>query len=218
MYQNRMVFGVAALTAALASYSASGAVLFQDSFEAETLSTAPSQWTSSTNVYVVNSKASDGSKSLFMRDGSRSTTMATAASLGGAESIKLSFDVAQGSNAIESPEGISVAIKFDTDSGYTTFLKDEGIVDGFTGTYSGTTIELAQANGNSGAFVSYAVTIAPAAVPSLASSFQLRFSFSTGSTNEDYFLDNIVVSTVPEPSSLLLVLSGAVLAFGRRRS
>lgn len=200
----------------LMSQAATAAILFEDSFESppETVGSAPTLWSTTTNVSVNSSKASDGSNSLFLRDGNRSATMSTAAPLAGSDSIVVSFDLAQGTNAIESNESIVVSIDFG--SGFSTLLTDAGRVDGYTGTYSGSPISLATTAGNATSFVSYSITVAPAAIPLAATEASLRFSTSTGSNNEDYYIDNVVIAPVPEPATLLTSCIGLVCVVGRR--
>ena len=98
-------------------------------------------------------------------------------------------------------------------------------VDGYTSAdtaYTGTQITLANGSGTSLDFVSYSV-IVPSSYYSdtlSATEFKLKFVFNGSNDDEDAYIDNINVATVPEPSQFAAVLglTGLLLTLRRRRS
>ncbi|MDQ8206365.1 hypothetical protein QEH52_02515 [Coraliomargarita sp. SDUM461003] len=140
------------------------------------------------------------------------------------QDLEFSFDFFAGVASVEAADSLVFSIDFG--SGFEPILKDAGIADGFaqTSEYTGTQITLASAGGTAtpGDFQSYSV-IVPSAYYSdtlSASSFKLRFVWSGSTNDEDAYLDNISVATVPEPSqfAILLGLSTLLVACKRRHA
>ncbi len=204
---------VAAAMVAAATAPA-GAALFADSFEppAETAGNNPTLWDVSNGAITVSSAAaSDGSNSLFVRDGpNRAVTLKSAVDLAGAPGLEISFDFAQLSST-ETGEGL-IGFDIDFGGGFETVLVDQGGADGGGGTYTGAALTLSDANGAGAVgFTSYSITI-PQSYYGDASTFRLRFRTNSSAGSEDFQLDNIVVTAVPEPAAGLLVgLGGACL-------
>ena len=205
-------------TIALANDAHGSTILFSDDFETppNTVGSAPVNWNVSNNVRVEDDKAAGGVNSMFFRDGTRNATMNTAASLGAHPSIVISFDVSQNATTYEPADFFSVSIDFGF--GFNTLLTDAGQLDGFTGEYNGSTIVLDSTTGGNAAFVSYEVTIPESQISPIATEFTLRFNSQTSTTGENYYFDQVVVTGIPEPASVLLLAAGGALMLSRRRS
>ncbi|WOO39502.1 hypothetical protein [Rubellicoccus peritrichatus] len=192
-----------------------GTILFSDSFEnpPDVAGANPVNWTvSNSQIVVTDSRASAGSQSLFIRNGpNRLVTQSTAISIpdGGAD-LQFSFDFALASTT-ETGEGL-IGFNLDFGSGFTTILNDEGQTNGYANVspYSGSTIILPNDAGGDINFFNYTITI-PATQYGAASTFAMQFNTNSSAGAENFYLDNIVVSTVPEPSIYTLLLSTFVL-------
>ena len=53
--------------------------------------------------------------------------------------------------------------------------------------------------------------------PAAATDFRLQVVSTSGSNSEDFFFDNVAVSAVPEPASLVLLVLGVLAAMWRWR-
>ncbi len=206
-------------------------ILFVDSFEtpvttatthSETGGT-PANWnrSSSTLVEILSDTASDGNQSLFLRDDPRWANQKTAVTITGGGDLLFTFDWKVDSS-VEINDKFTFKVDFGQGDGYQTVLTDAGVPDGTISTYSGTTIAIgAPATGSysNPNWMSYAITVPESyyAGTLSATTFQMRFETATGSPGEYSHLDNITVSTIPEPSSVILVLSGMAALFGVRR-
>ncbi|MDF3129981.1 PEP-CTERM sorting domain-containing protein [Kiritimatiellaeota bacterium B1221] len=202
-------------------------LLFEDSFEtpvtaatthSETGGT-PVNWnrSSSTLVEILSDTASDGNQSLFFRDDPRWANQKTAVAITGGGDLLFTFDM-KADNTLESADKFT--FKVDFGGGYQTVLTDAGAPDGTISTYSGTTIAIgAPATGSNANWMSYAITVPETYYSNTlsATTFQMRFETATGSPGEYFHLDNITVSTIPEPSSVFLVISGMTALLGARR-
>jgi fibronectin type 3 domain-containing protein len=175
-------------------------LLFFDSFEnpPETVGSVPTQWTVSNTAIVVNSAAaSEGTNSLFVREGAnRTVTLTTPIDLTGVSGIEISFDFAQ-LNSIETGEGLTT-FAVDFGSGFETVITDEGAANGLVdGTYSGTTITLPNANGTGAmGFTNYKVTIDSAHFAG-GNSVRLRFVTNSSASVESFRIDNVLVVALP---------------------
>lgn len=207
----------------LLAQSATAAIIFEDSFEnpPDVAGENPVGWNvSHTAIVVTDARASQGSQSLFIRDGGpRLVTQASPVSIpGGGQDLLIEFDFALNSST-ETGEGL-IAFDIDLGSGFETVINDEGQANGYAdvSAYSGSTITLPNAGGGNTAFFSYAVTV-PASYYGSASEISLRFTTNSSVSAENFNLDNVSISTVPEPSAyaLMLGLSTLGLLVYRRR-
>tara|TARA_R100000027_G_scaffold683_3_gene782 strand:+ start:124 stop:795 length:672 start_codon:yes stop_codon:yes gene_type:complete len=206
---------------------ASAVVLFTESFETYTPGNIPSPtWTvyNQAQTHVVTGEASEGSQSLWFNDGAAKfhylrQNNALAIPAGG--DLVISFDI-KATSASQSPDGLS-SFQIDFGSGIQTVLVDLGAFDGYDGSYSGSTITLPNTPSTSGSsFISYSITIPETYFGTSglnATEMTMRWNTVSSSGYEEFYLDNIVVSSVPEPSSAAAVLALAAtgLLFLRRR-
>lgn len=206
------------LASLILSTSTFGTVIFSDSFEnpPDVVGNAPVGWSISSpgNIRVTDERASQGTQSLFMRDGNnRRMTQLTAVNIpDGNDDLVFSFDYAI-DGTMESNDGL-VGFRLDFGSGFETVLTDMGQADGYADVspYTGTTITLPDAAGSDSAFFSYTVTV-PASYYGSAASFSMEFLATSSTSNEDFFIDNIVVTAVPEPSIYALIFGTGTLVF-----
>lgn len=211
---------------------ASGAVvLFQDSFETYTSgaafpSTPTAPWTDndptndSTRLAISSAKASDGSQSVFLRDGARSITT-TSIDVTGFTTLFLEIHVAQ--NAATSYEtGDFFRIRANVDEGgfaqllTNTARLTSGGSEGAPLVYTGSPLSIAGSEGSaSGAFSAYYLQMDVTG----ASTLRLEFSMNSGTNGETYWFDQVVVSAVPESGpAMLLALGGLAVMLRRRRA
>ena len=205
------------------------ATLFTDDFDDRATigsGTATTGWTVSDNsrVYVSSAESESGANSLFFRDGSSRraelTSFVTITDV--SQDLLFSFDYF-GAASFEASDGLLFQVDFG--SGFESVLLDQGMLDGYTSAdtaYTGTQITLANGSGTSLDFVSYSV-IVPSSYYSdtlSATEFKLKFVFNGSNDDEDAYIDNINVATVPEPSQFAAVLglTGLLLTLRRRRS
>lgn len=199
-------------------------VLFFDGFEspAETVGNFPTLWTPSpsdnTRINVSVSEAKSGSNSLFMRhSGTRSITQISAIDTTGTGGLVVSWWRHQGTNAWETD---SFTFSMDFGSGFQTVLTDEGLADGGDFTFSGISNTLPSASGLAPSFQEYTVTIDSSYYEDglNPTSVKLKFGHVTGSTNENTYLDDIMITSIPEPGAITLLLIGlAGMRIGRRK-
>ncbi|GHC11602.1 hypothetical protein [Cerasicoccus arenae] len=207
---------------------ASAAVLFTESFETYTPEGPPSPtWVVfNSETRVVTGVASEGDQSLFFRNGNPNfhyVRQVDSISLPSGENLVISFDL-KARSASQSPDGLN-NFQVDFGSGYETVLVDLGAFDGTDSVYSGTTITLPNtASAGASPFISYTITIpetyfGPGGLD--ASSVKLRWSTISSSNLEDFYLDNIIVSSsaIPEPgaTAVLIGFVAASLACFRAR-
>ncbi|MDF3131199.1 hypothetical protein P0Y35_18465 [Kiritimatiellaeota bacterium B1221] len=209
----------------LPALSPAATVIFQDSFESppETVGSGNTvtQWDVSANnrIYAVNTFATTGTNSLFMRNsGSRTMTQTAAVDITGTDGLIVSWWMRQGST-YESNDTFSMKIDFG--SGFQSVVADAGLADGGNYTYSGSENTLATDAGQTSSFTQYNVTIDSSYyIGTLAASdIKLQFLHSTGSGGEDGYFDDITITAIPEPSAFSMVVIGFafILRFRRRR-
>lgn len=201
-------------------------VLLSESFEGYTAGSGNSlapNWTvySNTLQYASTAFASDGSQSLFIRNGAakfsyvRSTNFIP---ITGSGDLVVTFDY-KSITSISSSRGLK-DFSIDFGSGLEPVLQDFGIPDGVDSSYTGTTIiNPNTASTGASPFVNYKITIPTSYyVDTLgATTFKLSFITEAGGGGQDFHIDNINVSTIPEPSTLVMTLGSVVAFLGLRR-
>ncbi len=208
----------------LPALSPAATVLFQDSFESppETVGSGNTvtQWgvSDNTRIYAVNTFATTGTNSVFMRNsGSRTMTQTAAVDITGTDGLIVSWWMRQGSTY---ESGDTFSMKIDFGSGFQSVVADAGLADGGNYTYSGTENTLATDTGQASSFTQYNVTIDSSYyIGTLgASDIKLQFLHSTGSGGEDGYFDDITITAIPEPATLSLLFIGlGGLLFTRRK-
>ncbi|MDF3127866.1 PEP-CTERM sorting domain-containing protein [Kiritimatiellaeota bacterium B1221] len=204
-------------------------VLFSDSFEAYADGGLPSPTWDVYNpsnlslAHVSNAEASVGSQSMYIRNGDSKFSYLeqnTAINISGnPDALVFSFDI-KGTYSLASHEGLS-SFEVDFGSGFETVLSDLGELQGGDHTYTGTTLTLSStASSSTAPFIRYAITVPKTYFADVLSASTVRTKLSTksGWSNLNFYVDNITVTAIPEPSSLLMLLSGFGLLFAGMRT
>jgi hypothetical protein len=231
-------------------------ILFEDSFEGPTYTantafpggTGTIRWTDNSGststgfLDVTDARASDGTQSVFMRDGGRSITSRPSASalridVTGYSTLIIEYHVAQNMSA--DYEGLGATNGIDNftfsmgidGSALAPIIRSYGAIN-FTGTEGGTEANPLVYNGTpidfSGPGTGSATLMRPTdnnfdtyyvqVNVGNASWVQLAFTATAGSTNENYWLDDIsITGLVPEPTSAAFLVIGTGFFLRRRR-
>ncbi len=203
----------------LVSVSANAAIISYD-FDSDTPGSGnvPAGWSvnSSDRVYVSSNYSASSPNSLFMRNsGFRSATLTTEVAIPDVtQDLVFSFDY-YSPETLESGDVFNFQIDFG--SGYQTVITDAGMPNGFdqTAPYTGSAFVLDSTAGEAPAFESYSIVVPSSYYNDTlsATTFNVRFTFSSGSSNEDAYIDNVSVVAVPEPSIFASLLGLGALSF-----
>ena len=218
------IFSAILIIGLLTVQSWASIVIFEDSFETSTQGSTPVGWTSSQtgpSSIIVAGNARTGSNAVSF---DRGTVVSP-----GTASITRTIDVTGFSDLVvswwlrprnsaetyESSDQFSLSLGFDAGPVTTAFV-DAGLIAGYTGMYSGTTLNADSADGrmNSAAYLLYTITLDNTLTAGVSS---LTLEFTGAADNEGWVIDDVSVTSIPEPASLVLVGAGSLLMLSRRR-
>jgi hypothetical protein len=216
MYKNAMKSVLLMLSLCVLRLSAQ--TVFVEGFEGYAGSN-PTLWSRSntTLILVVTNNATDlgrthkvatGLRSVFFRDGENRTLVlqsANAVNVSDGDHVVVSYWASQYGVAYESSDFLMLSAKFGTNA-WVDVVKDAGQFDG-GGTpgiplaYTGTRIDLPNADGFSTDFKAYWVKLP---VSPGSATLLLKFTTNSGTSNEDFWIDDIGVEVRPRPTLMTI--------------